>query len=221
MNTFIDVFLEQVRAYPDRPAVMDARGAITYTGLNRRSALLAGKILESFHSSAQAGNNSARVALLLPRRCDYLIALLAVVRAGCAVVPLDAEYPPERIQAIQEDAGCRLFITTGALAEKAGDVPKLLIEDTPEKEAEADEILNLSRAELEGLLVYTSGSTGKPKGAIHRQSVFSHYYTLNKMANRPLPPDAVHCCMAGFTFIAALFDLTIPIMTGGASLHRQ
>lgn len=217
MNTFIDVFLEQVREYPDRPAVMDAHGAITYTGLNRRSALLAGKILDSFHPSAQAGNNSARVALLLPRRCDYLIALLAVVRAGCAVVPLDAEYPPERIQAIQEDAGCRLFITTGALAEKAGNVPKLLMEDAlrDEKEAEVDESLNLSQPELEGLLVYTSGSTGKPKGVIHRQSVFSHYYTLNKMANRPLPPDAVHCCMAGFTFIAALFDLMIPIMTGG------
>ena len=212
-KTIIDVFLENVRLYPENPAVMDARGAYTYNRLNRRSALLARKILDAI-GDGDRGNR--RVAVLLPRSREYMTGMLAVIRAGCALVPLDSEYPAERIQAIQEDSEFRLFVTTAGLAEKTGGIPKLLIEEAidekEEKEAEIE--LNLSRPELEGLLVYTSGSTGKPKGVVHRQSVFCHYFALNKLANRPLPTEAIHLCMAGFTFIAALFDLTIPIMTG-------
>ena len=217
MNTIIDIFLTQAQAYPDQTAVMDARGAYTYDQLNIRSAQIAKRLLDVCRKTGKeirAGENGARVALLLPRSRDYLASLLAVIRAGCAVVPLDSEYPRERIRAIREDADCRIFITTGELADKAGDTTKILIDEEPDEKEEADKTLNLSSPGVEGLLVYTSGSTGKPKGVVHRQSVFSHYYMLNKIAERRLPTDSVHCCMAGFTFIAALFDLTIPIMTG-------
>ena len=203
-KTIIDVFLENVRLYPENPAVMDARGAYTYDRLNRRSALLARKILDAI-GDGDRGNR--RVAVLLPRSREYMTGMLAVIRAGCALVPLDSEYPTERIQAIQEDSEFRLFVTTAGLAEKTGGIPKLLIEEVidekEEKEAEIE--LNLSRPELEGLLVYTSGSTGKPKGVVHRQSVFCHYFALNKLANRPLPTEAIHLCMAGFTFIGCMF----------------
>ncbi len=222
MQTVIELFLDRAREYPDQPSVMDARGAYTYEQLNRRSSLLAQKLLDTckslgsdVESSVCGGGNGARIAVLLPRTRDYLVALLAVIRAGCAIVPLDSEYPAERIANIQKDAECLLFVTTEALSEKTGTAAKILIESIEnDKDKEFDPDLNLSRPEIEGLLVYTSGSTGKPKGVIHRQSVFLHYYTLNKMAGRPLPANAVHCCMAGFTFIAALFDLTIPIVTG-------
>lgn len=221
-KTVVDIFLERAKEYSDQTAVMDVRGAYTYDQLNRRSALLAGKLLDTcknlgtdVKAASAEGKNGPRIAVLLPRTRDYLAALLAVLRAGCAIIPLDSEYPKERIQSIQQDAKCLVFITTKALAEKTGDTAKVLMEDlSGAKEAEADTALNLSNPNIEGLLVYTSGSTGKPKGVIHRQSVFLHYYALNKLAGRPLPASSVHCCMAGFTFIAALFDLTIPILTG-------
>ena len=225
MEMIIDLFLKQVKERPKRPSVTDMRGAYTYEELNRRSALLARKLLETckqlgtdIEAAVSRGENGARIAVLLPRTRDYLVALLAVIRAGCAVVPLDSEYPAERIANIQTDSQCLLFVTTEGLSEKAGDTPKILIESIGEKKDEAyDPALNLSKPDLEGLLVYTSGSTGKPKGVVHRQSVFSHYYMLNRLADRPLPPTDVHCCMAGFTFIAALYDLVIPIMTGAST----
>ena len=96
-KTIIDVFLENVRLYPENPAVMDARGAYTYDRLNRRSALLARKILDAI-GDGDRGNR--RVAVLLPRSREYMTGMLAVIRAGCALVPLDSEYPAERIQAI-------------------------------------------------------------------------------------------------------------------------
>ena len=102
-KTIIDIFPERVKEYPDQIAVMDVRGAYTYDQLNRRSALLAGKLLEackSFGTDVKAasaeGKNGPRIAVLLPRTREYLVALLAVLRAGCAIVPLDSEYPKER-----------------------------------------------------------------------------------------------------------------------------
>ncbi len=222
MNTFVNAFLSQARSHGADPAVMDVRGAEPYAALNRRSALLARKLLDEcrklgtdVEALRKAGRNGARVAVLLPRTREYMTAVLAVLRAGCALVPLDAEYPKERIQTIREDAEFLLFITTRALVEKTGNAPSLLIEEAlHDPNEQADETLNLSDPEIEGLLVYTSGSTGKPKGVVHRQSVYSHYYMLNRIAGRPLPRESVHLCMAGFPFIAALFDLTIPLMTG-------
>ncbi len=224
MEMLIDLFLDNAQKQPKRTCVTDVKGAYTYEQVNRRSALLARKLLDAcrqagtdVEAAVSRGENGARIAVLLPRTRDFMVAFLAVVRAGCAMVPLDSEYPLERIQNIQTDAQCRLFVTTQALSEKTGDVPKVLIESIEDmRDEEADLTLNLSRPDIEGLLVYTSGSTGKPKGVVHRQSVYSHYYTLNRMAKRPLLPTDVHCCMAGFTFIAALFNLTIPVMTGAS-----
>ena len=222
MLTFVDAFLSQANTHGTDPAVMDVYGADTYASLNRRSALLARKLLNACKENGtdvealrKAGQNGARVAVLLPRTREYMTAVLAVLRAGCALVPLDSEYPKERIMSIREDSEFLLFITTQALLDKTEDAPSLLIEEAlNDPDEQTDEALNLSDPEIEGLLVYTSGSTGKPKGVVHRQAVYSHYYMLNRIANRPLPPESVHLCMAGFTFIAALFDLTIPLMTG-------
>ena len=222
-RTIISRFLSQVKAGPAKPAVMDRYGADTFEQLNRRSALLARKILDACRSRGtdvealrRAGKNGVRIALLLPRTRAYMTALLATVRAGCAAVPMDAGYPKERIQAIREDAGCFLFVTTAALAEKTGGAETLLMDEISwEDGGEAPVSLDLSDPDIEGLLVYTSGSTGKPKGVIHRQSVFSHYYAMSVMTDIPFSPDDIHCCMAGFTFIASLSDLTIPMMSGG------
>lgn len=220
LDTYVNAFLAQAALHPNHTAVMDRTGALTYGQLNARSALLARRILEACRAQGtdveamrRTGKNGVRVALLLPRTRYYLAALLAVLRAGCAAVPMDSEYPTERIQAIRADAECALFVTTAALREKTCGAPAVLIGDAAD-DGEADTGLNLSDPDIEGLLVYTSGSTGKPKGVVHRQYVYSHYYALNRLAGRPLPPESVHCCMAGFTFIAALFDLTVPVMTG-------
>ncbi|MBQ4419532.1 MAG: AMP-binding protein, partial [Synergistaceae bacterium] len=118
MKTFIDDFISQADKNPSRVAAMDCQGADTYLNINRKSALLAEKIL-----TLTEGRN-ARVALLMPRCRDYVTSLIAVIRAGCCAVPLDSEYPPERVKNILKDSGCTLCVTTGALAEKSGEFSK-------------------------------------------------------------------------------------------------
>jgi non-ribosomal peptide synthetase component F len=106
MKTVIDEFLKQAEQHPDAIAVMDIQGAITYGRMNNLSAYLAEQILERI-----GRGNRGRIALLLPRTKAFVIAQFAVLRAGCAVVPIDSEYPEERVQSILQDVGCAACIT--------------------------------------------------------------------------------------------------------------
>ena len=223
-HTFVDAFLAQVQAQGSKPAVMDIYGADTYATLNRRSALLARRLLEEcrklgtdVEALRKEGKSGARIAVLLPRTREYMTAVVAVIRAGCALLPIDSSYPKERVATILRDAESRLCVTTAALAEKVESFPTLLIGDVFSEEGnpEADETLNLSDARIEGLLLFTSGSTGKPKGVLHRQSIFSQHLAMMEGIHSFTPRD-VTCCMAGFTFIAAEVDLFTPLMTGGS-----
>ena len=89
MKTIITAFLRQAEQHPGNIAVMDVRGAITYDRMNALSAYLAEEILRRLGGMDRRG----RIALLLPRTKAFVVAQFAVLRAGCAVVPIDAEYP--------------------------------------------------------------------------------------------------------------------------------
>ncbi len=225
MKPFFNSFLSQVRIRPDSPAIMDHAGAETYAMLNRSSARLAESLLHFCRSGktgveeqGAAGESSVRIALLLPRTRSYVTAMLAVIRAGCAFVPLDAEYPSERIQAILQDAGCVLCVTTQALAPGLNGFPVLILEsvlgETADDTRKVREDLNLSGMNLEGFILYTSGSTGRPKGVIHRQGTLSCGLEFLKEYHLFSPDDRIGC-MAGFSFIASLYDIIPPLMTGG------
>ena len=215
MKTVIQQFLAQAEKHPQNVAVLDIQGAYTYDQLNRRSAYLAEQILMLL---SREGKQRGRVALLLPRTKDYLTSLLAVLRAGCAAVPMDAEYPAERVRAMLEDVGCALCVTTKDREKELTGTPCLFLEDVfPEGEdvPEADTALDRSDLDAEGLILYTSGSTGKPKGVIHRQKVLNvNPDTMTGVL--PLSESTRTLCIAGFSFIASLIDLTLPLFFGGS-----
>ena len=112
MKLLVNEFLAQAEAHPDRPAVMDCYGTNTYGCLNRRSAILATRLLDG----VQGQRTGMRVGVLLPRTRVYLTAVLGILRAGGAVVPLEEDYPAERVQSVLRDAGCMVCISTEQLA---------------------------------------------------------------------------------------------------------
>ena len=122
-QTWVSRFLKQAEERPNNTAVMDFRGVWTYRTMNRRSAFLAERILR------ETGGKPVRVALLMPRVRDFVLCQLAVLRAGCAMVPIDGEYPAERVRSILEDSGCALCLTTAARAGDAAGVKTLLPEE--------------------------------------------------------------------------------------------
>ena len=215
-KTVISEFLKQAERHPENIAVLDIQGAVTYDRMNGASAFLAEKILERLGGKDRRG----RIALLLPRTKAFIVAQFAVLRAGCAVVPVDTEYPMERVQMILGDVGCALCVTTGAFAEKAAGVPVLLLEDFFQAEMSGpagDKTLDLSDPDAEGYILYTSGSTGKPKGVVHRQEMLNcPAETLRGVIRSP--ETARSMSIAGFSFIAGLTDI-IPLLTAGGSVY--
>ena len=216
MNTVVSKFIRQAELHPDNIAVLDIRGALTYKQMNNLSAFLAEKILERLGGRDKRG----RIAVLLPRTRAFVVAQFAILRAGCAVVPIDAEYPPERVRLILEDVGCALCITVSDLSERAEGIPKILLEEIEPKDGkdpEGDMTLDLSDPDAEGYILYTSGSTGKPKGVVHRQEMLNCGPAI--LAGQiPLTERSRALNIAGFSFIAGLMDI-MPMLTCGGSVY--
>ena len=216
MKTVVTQFLEQARKHPNNPAVLDIYGTYTYERMNLRSAYLAEQILESIGGKGQRG----RIALFLPRTKEFVVALFAVLRAGCAAVPIDGEYPRERVRTILEDVGCALCITTAAKSEDVGGTPNLVLEEVfPAEgdEPEGDAFLDLSDPDAEGYILYTSGSTGRPKGVVHRQAMLGNAPEVLGSVTK-FTENSRSLNIAGFSFIAGTFD-TMPLLTSGGSVY--
>ena len=216
MASVVRQFLEQAKLHPERNAVLDSQGAITYDRMNNLSAYMAEQILARLGGRERRG----RIALLLPRTKAFVVAQFAVLRAGCAVVPIDAEYPAERVRAILEDAGCALCVTVGALTERAAGVPVLRIEEMQPmhgSDPTGDETLDLSDPDAEGYILYTSGSTGRPKGVIHLQRMLESFRETYGDVIRPTAHTRT-LCVSGFSFIAAVLDI-MPMLTQGGSVY--
>ena len=108
-ETIVDLFHRQAILTPDNIAVVDEVSEITYAELDRRSDLLATALIKAGVST------DTFVAIMLPRRKEFLVAVFAVFKAGGAYIPLDSEYPKDRLAYILNDSDAHLLITTSSL----------------------------------------------------------------------------------------------------------
>ncbi|MYT28603.1 MULTISPECIES: non-ribosomal peptide synthetase [unclassified Streptomyces] len=167
-----EVFEEHARRSPDATALVDAHGPLTFRELNSRANQVAWLLLGQGVSADQ------HVATLLPRTAEHLVALLAVLKAGACYVPLDPEYPVERLALMLADAAPVLLLTDVAGEARlrphcATTLPVLPLDDPtvrssracypPADPSRADRPVRL-RPEHLAYVIYTSGSTGRPKG---------------------------------------------------------
>ncbi|MFF7025893.1 amino acid adenylation domain-containing protein [Streptomyces klenkii] len=153
LTDLVDRFRQAVRAAPDRTAVIGPDCSLTFAELDARTADLAGRL------HALGIRPGDRVGVGLPRGADWVVAPLAVWRAGAAYVPLDPAHPEARLTRVAADAGLRALVTDTAAAWSTG-VPVLAPGPTgttaPPRVAPA--------AQDPAYVVHTSGSTGTPKG---------------------------------------------------------
>ncbi|MFI1153334.1 Pls/PosA family non-ribosomal peptide synthetase [Streptomyces sp. NPDC020817] len=145
-RTLVDVFEASVRAYPDEPALDDGSTQLTYRAL-------AAEVERRRRALAAAGVGLGdRVGVRVPSGTNELYAaILAVLAAGAAYVPVDAEDPDERAELVFGEAGVRAVLGGGQRLEVTGlpDAPVSAARPGPEHDA---------------WIIFTSGSTGKPKG---------------------------------------------------------
>ncbi|RKR91092.1 amino acid adenylation domain-containing protein/thioester reductase-like protein [Micromonospora pisi] len=160
---------EQVTRTPAATAVEFAGQRLSYTELNRRANQLAR------HLTALGAEEGEMVGLCMDRSADLVVAVVAIMKAGCVVVPLDAAYPQDRLRFLLEDARVRTVVTTEALlaripamVERFGDRAQVRTDQDRAAIAEhaATNLEDAPAADAAAYCIYTSGSTGRPKGAV-------------------------------------------------------
>ncbi len=156
----IHQFLErQAERTPEAAAVSYEGAALTYRELNERANALAQSL---------AGYGVAQdipVGMYMGRSLDLFVAILGVLKAGGACVPVDPAYPDERVRLILEDCGAPLVVTEERLIRKLPEsgAQRLCIESTRLARASEAPMVKVSGENL-AYVIYTSGSTGRPKG---------------------------------------------------------
>ena len=214
-KTFVDLFRETAAKYPDRPAVKDEFGEITYSELDRMSDYIAQKLTENgFGKETVAG-------ILCGRTKEFTIGYLGVMKAGGAYVPLDPEYPQSRIEYMLKDSGAENLLVVNKYRDLVAFYDKNIISlDTVVEEAK-DFVLStkLTSPEPENLayMIYTSGSTGKPKGVMIEHSNLRNLIEY-LVSSRKMTPDFIVTEFASFCFDASVVDLFAPL-TVGAMLY--
>ncbi|HEY1109321.1 MAG TPA: amino acid adenylation domain-containing protein, partial [Opitutaceae bacterium] len=205
-----DLFARQVARAPEAVAALFREHKLTYGELAARSDRLAQ------HLAARGVRPGDLVAVSLRRSLDLLTSLLAVWKAGAAYVPLDPEYPRERIEAIMADSGARVYLTHSAVTWRPESVAVVDID------AERDEIARrpaqtpvTGSADRLAYVIFTSGSTGRPKGVQVSQRNLVHF--LCCMAERPgcTAEDRV-LALTTICFDIAALELYLPLVTGAA-----
>ncbi|MFT3764376.1 MAG: amino acid adenylation domain-containing protein [Minicystis sp.] len=157
-------FEEQVDATPEAPAVTFEGKSLSYRELDERANRVA-------HALVKRGvGPEVLVGLCMERSGDLLVALLGILKAGGAYLPLDPDYPKDRLAFMVEDSKVPVIITQASVAGvlPASSAALLRIDgDAAEIAAEpASRLLHTAKPESLAYVIYTSGSTGKPKGAM-------------------------------------------------------
>lgn len=208
-RSVIERIVAQAKATPGAPALRQKAKTYSY-----------GELLDAVDALARSlrsrGVGAERVvAIAMNRSADAVIAILAVLRAGGAYVPIDPRYPSERISYILQDAGAALALVERATADRISSAGLQIIV-CDEWISDARAAADLSAPSLGDLayVIYTSGSTGQPKGVEIEHAGLMDY--LEWAEREYVRGDA----LAYPLFTSLSFDLTItslflPLMTGG------
>ena len=208
-------FEAQAQAAPDEVAVSHEGASLTYGELSRRSSQLA------HHLRGRGVGPESRVGVCVERSLEMVVALLGVLKAGAAYVPLDPAYPRDRLAFLVEDAAVSVLLTQTRLF---GELPANAVADVVfldgdwERIAAEPETPPDVRVEPENVayIIYTSGSTGKPKGVMVPHSALAGYTGIATRAYGIGPDDAV-LQFASINFDASAEEI-YPTLVSGARL---
>nr|MDQ2816459.1 amino acid adenylation domain-containing protein [Actinomycetota bacterium] len=218
--TLAELFAVQAARTPEALAVQCGDRALSYAELDARANRMARYLV-----SLGAGPERL-VAVAMDRTAGLVVALLAVLKSGAAYLPVDPQYPAERIGYVLGDARAVLVLCDQATAGRvpAGDIPRVVVDD----EACAAAVAGLSAARLDdrerlaalvpshpAYVIYTSGSTGRPKGV-----VVEHGSVVNLLswASAEFGAGELSRVLAStsLSFDVSVFEIFAPLISGGS-----
>ena len=197
-----------------RPAVVDSGSVVTYAQLDVRARRLARHL-----RNAGAGPD-VLVAIALDRSSDFVVAALATLYASSAYVPIDCDYPTERVAFMLGDAVPAVLISSTAVAAR---LPRgawstvVLGTDVEGPELEVDAVATDLTPDSLAYVIYTSGSTGRPKGVEITHGGLANLVAWHRRAFSVTADDRASQ-LSSLGFDAAVWELW-PYLAAGASVH--
>ncbi|WP_053928405.1 non-ribosomal peptide synthetase [Streptomyces chattanoogensis] len=196
--TLAELFAERARSAPGATALISADGAtLSYGEVNSRANRLAHYLIE------QGVGPERIVGVLLPRSVEMVVAVLAVLKAGGAYLPLDPEYPADRLEFMLADARPLLVLDEESLARDRSTYP------------DSDPASHLEPAHP-AYMIYTSGSTGRPKGVVVSHSGVAGLAASQRERLRVTAESRV-LQFSSPSFDAAVWELVM-VFSNGATL---
>lgn len=219
-HSLTELFEKQVVLHPHRIAVTFKKEVLTYQELNEKSNQLAHWLISKGIGPEEF------VALSLPRSIDMVIGLLAILKAGAAYLPLDPEYPNERIAFMLQDTKPRYVVTNGSVYQKLPDMKdaSLVLLDNWDIVDELKGCSSINPSDNErsqplspdhpAYIIYTSGSTGLPKGVvIPHQNVVRLFNTTKQWFN--FSSDDTWTMFHSYAFDFSVWEIWGPLLYGG------
>jgi amino acid adenylation domain-containing protein len=205
-----DLVAKQVAARPDAVAVVAGRRKMSYAELDVRSNQLAHRLI------ALGAGPGATVGVCLRSGVDVIVAMLAAVKAGSAYVPLDANYPAERLAFMVRDANVAVLVSDASLLAGLPHTSKPLVcldESTDWQGPLTPPAVQVNDDHL-AYVIYTSGTTGLPKGVMIRHAgIVNNLLDLNEHF-RVGPSDSI-LALSSFSFDMFVYESFGMLAAGG------
>jgi amino acid adenylation domain-containing protein len=196
---FHELFEGRAAAHPDAIAAVQGARSWTYAELNARANRLARALL------ARGLRREGVVAVVSERNLDWMAAVIAVFKAGGAYLPIEPQFPADRVAAMLDRAGCRLVVD-----------PPLIERAYAEGHDDTDVGVTVAPDQL-AYIYFTSGSTGEPKGAMCEHAGMLNHL-LAKIEDLEIGPESVVAQTAPQCFDISLWQLVSALLVGGRTV---
>ena len=204
-GTVSQLFEARVKENPHRIAIVCDGNSITYGELNRRANILARKLRQ------EGVGPEVPVALLLPQSIERFVGIYAVLKAGGFYVPMDPDYPEERIKYILSDSQAKLLLAMDA--SRQWDIPTLDLTQDAMQDGNGSDLPPTAGPHNLAYCIYTSGTTGKPKGVMVEHQGVSNLrsYFINVLG---ITPEDRILQFANYVFDGSVWEMNMALLTG-------
>ncbi|MGQ4672046.1 non-ribosomal peptide synthetase (plasmid) [Bacillus toyonensis] len=200
---------EQANKTPSCIAMTMGKHILTYQELQVQSSQVAQALLQ------KGLKKQERVSILMNRSIDAIVAMIGVLKAGGTYVPIDPDFPVDRIHFILQDSE-----STHVITDQKTNLPynlsntSIIMYETLSKQIVTEQLQSKHTPYDEAYIIYTSGSTGTPKGVlISHQSILQFIHSLQGEYN--FLEQQVHLQFASFIFDASVWEIYGSLLTGG------
>lgn len=206
-----DVFEERVSERNEAVALVFEDREISYTELNVKSDYLAARILGSGIKSESI------IGIMMQRSPEIIVSIMAVLKAGCTYLPIDPEYPTERINYMLQDSEPSALLIDESMLNFCCNLEERMVI----MNVKSDEVLPRSFKKSDkgvqgstlAYLIYTSGSTGRPKGVmISHNNVLNFVYSLKDKIG--IKPENTILCLTTISFDIFVAETILPLLAG-------